>query len=114
MNEHVNLEYDEWIASMVSLRSRHTGLDNTVFVSAKFPGHRPRVKVAVDPPTHIDHHGRSASVAIDTGELLAGESLPPKVLARVREWLDINRDALLDYWEERIDTAELLERLRKL
>lgn len=104
---------NEWLASMPTFRKRTTGVDNSIFVSAKFPGHAPRIKVAIDPPTHIDRFGNSASVAIGDGAVLAGK-LPRSVLAQVRAWLDLNRDVLIDYWEQRIDDEELRERLQKL
>jgi len=53
---------EEAVADMVSYRKNVTGLDNTIFISVKFAQHAPRIKVAVDPPTHIDPFGSSASV----------------------------------------------------
>jgi hypothetical protein len=39
-----------------------------------------------------------AAVDIRTGEIIEG-SLPPKALAMVREWIEINRKDLLHMWE---------------
>ncbi|MCF0135562.1 MAG: DUF4160 domain-containing protein [Lachnospiraceae bacterium] len=39
-----------------------------------------------------------AAVDIHTGEVLDGY-LPPKVLAMVREWIDIHEKDLLDMWK---------------
>jgi hypothetical protein len=105
---------EELTADMVSFRKNVTGVDNTVFISVKFPGHAPRIKVAVDPPTHIDVFGNNASVAIADGKLLAGGKLPSNVQKQVETFLQMNRDVLLDYWEKRIDTAELRDRLLPL
>ena len=52
---------------MVPYRKSVTGLDNTVFISVKFPRHDPRINVAIDPPTHVDPAGNNASVTIDDG-----------------------------------------------
>jgi hypothetical protein len=103
----------EMIADMVSYRKNVTGLDNTVFISVKFAQHAPRIKVAVDPPTHIDPFGHSASVSIHDGCVVAGR-LPARVRDDVRGFIDLNREALLDYWEKRIDTDELRQRLAPL
>jgi hypothetical protein len=100
----------EMIADMVSYRKNVTGLDNTVFISVKFAQHAPRIKVAVDPPTHIDPFGDSAQVTIHDGRVVAG-SLSAGVHDDVRRFIDLNREALLDYWEKRIDTDELRQRL---
>jgi hypothetical protein len=96
----------QWIADMASYRKNATGLDNTIFISVKFAQHAPSIKVAVDPPTHIDPFGSSATVAIHDGSVVAGK-LPAHVVERVREFVALNREALLDYWEKHIDTDEL-------
>ena len=101
---------EEAVADMVSYRKNVTGLDNTIFISVKFPQHAPRIKVAVDPPTHIDPFGSSASVSIHDGSVVAGK-LPAHVVEHVREFVALNREALLDYWEKHIDTDELRRRL---
>ncbi len=107
------LAEEEMTAGMAAFRKNVTGVDNTIFVSAKFPRHVARIKVAVNPPTHIDRFGDNASVAIADGSVLAGE-LPPKVLKQVRQFLDLNQEALLAYWEQQIDDDELRSRLRKI
>jgi hypothetical protein len=103
----------EMIADMVSYRRNVTGLDNTIFISVKFARHAPRIKVAVDPPTHIDPFGSNAQVTIRDGCVVAG-SLSARVRDDVRSFIDLNREALLDYWEKRIDTDELRQRLAPL
>jgi hypothetical protein len=104
---------EELTADMVSYRKNVTGVDNTVFISAKFPQRGPRIKVATDPPTHVDPTGDNAVVSIIDGRILQG-SLPPKVNKQVQEFLRLNLDALLDYWEKRIDTDELGSRLQSI
>jgi Domain of unknown function (DUF4160) len=81
--------------------------------SAKVPQHVPRIKVAVDPPTHLERFGNNASVAIDDGSVFAGD-LPTRVHKQVRRFIELNRDVLLDYWEQRIDDDELKARLKKI
>ena len=102
----MNTDLEEIVADMVSFRKNVTGLHNTVFISVKFAQHAPRIKVAIDPPTHIDPFGDNASVAIRDGAVVAGK-LPAAVLESVRAFIALNRAALLDYWEKRIDTDEL-------
>lgn len=104
---------EELTADMVSFRKRDTGLDNTVFISVAFPRHTPRIKVAVNPATHVDPTGSNASVSIEDGSVLAG-TLPPDVQRRVSEFVKKNRRVLLDYWEKRIDTGELRDLLKKV
>jgi hypothetical protein len=106
-------EEEELTADMVSYRKNVTGLDNTVFISVKFPRHGPRIKVAVDPPSHVDPAGNNASVSLDDGRIVAG-NLPARTLEQVQRFIDINRDVLMDDWEKRIDTDELRQRLRAI
>jgi hypothetical protein len=98
------LAEEEITASTAAFQKSVTGVDNTIFIAAKFPRHVPRIKVAVDPPTHTDRFGDNASVAIEDGKILAGE-LPPK------RFLELNRDTLLAYREQQIDDDELRSRL---
>ena len=44
-------------------------------------------------PVHL-----MAAVEIQTGEILEGH-LPPKALAMVREWIELNREDLMLIWE---------------
>lgn len=108
-----HLAEEEITAEMVAYRKNVTGVDNTIFISTKVPRHVPRIKVAVDPPTHISRSGDNASVAIKDGTVLAGE-LPTKVCQQVKAFLDLNRDALLAYWDEQIDGEDLRLRLARV
>jgi antitoxin component of RelBE/YafQ-DinJ toxin-antitoxin module len=107
------LREEEIIAEMPAFRERTTGVSNTIFISAKVPRHVPRIKVAVDPPTHLNRFGDNASVAVADGITLEGK-LPSRVHRQVTRFLDLNRDVLIDYWEQRIDDDELRERLRSI
>ena len=107
------LREEEITAEMPAFREKTTGVTNTIFISAKVPRHAPRIKVATDLPTHLARFGKNASVAIGDGRVLAGE-LPSRVLKQVHAFLDLNRDVLIEYWEERIDDDELCERLRSI
>jgi Domain of unknown function (DUF4160) len=106
-------EEQEITAGMAAFRKKTTGVDNTIFISAKVQRHKPRIKVAIDPPTHLDRFGDNASVAIADGSVLAGK-LPSHVHKQVREFLDLNRDVLIEYWEQRIDDDDLRQRLKPL
>ena len=105
-------EADEEAADMVSLRSEKTGVDNTIFVSTKgYAQHAPRIKIAVDPPHTFNAAARSTSMAIRDYSI-KGEYLAPHIAEQAKQFIDRNREALLDYWECKIDTAQLIERLK--
>ena len=50
------------------------------------------------PHVHAIYGEDTAAFDINTGALLDGE-LPARASSMVREWIEINRDALLDMWE---------------
>ena len=99
---------------MVTYRKNVTGVDNTLFISPKVHArHAARVKVAINPPDTISPTSETASVIIHDGSVAAGE-VPPHLLDQVRRFIDLNKDVLLEYWEERIDTDQLRERLKAI
>jgi len=104
----------ELLEEMVSFRKNVTGVDNTVFISPKgFTQHAARIKLAIDPPDSIDPRSETASVAIDSGDIVAGE-VAAELLKQVRQFIQLNHDVLLDYWNYRVDTEELRERLKSI
>jgi hypothetical protein len=104
-------EADDEVEDMVSLRSEKTGIDNTIFISTKgYAQHAPRIKIAVDPPHTFNATSKSASMAIHDYSM-TGAYVAPHVVEQAKQFIDRNREALLDYWEHKIDTAELIERL---
>ena len=50
------------------------------------------------PHVHAVYGGNTAEIVIQTGEVYEGY-LPPKALAMVREWIEINKCELLLMWE---------------
>lgn len=50
------------------------------------------------PHLHARYQGEKVSVAIETGEVLAG-SFPEAKLRMLRVWMDIHREELLANWE---------------
>jgi hypothetical protein len=108
------VEANQKAEDTVSLRPERTGVENTVFVSTKgYAEHARRIKIAVDPPHTFNATSKSASMAIhDHG--ISGESLAPHIAEQAKRFIDLNREALLDYWDFRIDTAQLIERLKPI
>lgn len=50
------------------------------------------------PYIHVRYQGKHASVAIDDGEVLAGD-FPKKQLKLVQAWIEIHREELVADWE---------------
>ena len=104
----------ELLEEMVTYRKNVTGVDNTLFISPKgLTQHAPRIKLAIEPPDSINPNSVTASIAIDSGKVVAGD-VPTELLEQAQRFLDLNRDVLLDYWNYRIDTDELQKRLKSI
>ena len=50
--------------------------------------------------------------SLRTGERSAARQVAPHIAEQAKQFIDRNRQALLDYWECKIDTAQLVDRLR--
>lgn len=102
----------EVLNEMANLYFRTTGINTRIYISSKEPQHRPRIKV------YNSSNSESFSLSIeDEPKILAGDSsiVSPKILKQVIEWIPLNKDLLLYYWEHpEMDTVELLERIRKV
>jgi hypothetical protein len=109
-----DLAEEELLEEMVSYRKNVTGVDNTIFISPRGnTRHAPRLKLAINPPDSVDPRGETASIAIADGKVMEGRA-PPRLLEQVSQFIATNRDVLLDYWEYRIDTETLRQRLKSI
>ena len=105
---------EELLEHMASFRKDATGVDNTIWVSPKGrTRHAARIKVAINPPDTLNATSETASVAVHDGSVTQGR-IPSHVLRQVQEFVKINREVLNDYWEERIDTRQLDQRLKTI
>lgn len=104
----------EDIFHMTNLSPRMTGLPMSVWVSPRGNArHDVRIKVNMS-------HGRQMS--IDNTAVVALRPRPRVVTGRlssedrraITEWIELNSEAVIAYWNEEIDTDELLERLKLL
>lgn len=106
---------EQLLAEMVPFRKNVTGVDNTVFISPKGKTrHAAGIKLAIDPPDSINPQSATASFATSDGAIVEGEpgNIPPHMLAQARQFIGANREALLDFWDYRIDIEALRQRLQ--
>lgn len=79
----------------------HTGVSAPLWISCENSDRIPHVKAEAD--------GISFSVSINDQKLLSAEEnyyqISTTVLIQLQMWVRLNRQALLDYWKQRIDTA---------
>lgn len=101
------------LQEMVSYPKSVTGVSNVLFISTKgHARHGPRIKIAINPPNRIDPRSETASIRFD-GSIANGQ-IDAELLQQVRRFIEQNRSVLLDYWDYRINTEELRERLKAI
>jgi hypothetical protein len=103
------------LEAMASFGPHATGVSHAIFISPDVTGrHGPWIKVAIDPPLTFNVRTKTASISVPDGEHVAGESVPSALHKQLRQFVELNRDVLLAYWRQKIDTAELTGRLRSI
>lgn len=97
------------VADKANFYQNFTGVDAIIWVSPKYAGHKPRVKV-----TKGDD---SVSMSIeDEPEILAPKNpkLDVSVINAVKQWIGLNKETLIGYWDMEFDTSVLVSKLKKL
>ena len=98
---------------MANRYPRDTGLSMTVWVSQRgHASHDARIKVSLTPgKMDIDN---LVSVGIRPEPFRVTEGLANAEFEQIARWIKLNETALLAYWDEIIDTGELIGRLKKV
>jgi hypothetical protein len=107
------LAEEELLEEMGSYEKKHTGIDNIVFLSPRGrTKHAARIKVSIDPPDSFNpsSDAKRASIAIHDGSI-TGAYVPRDLYDRLIEFIRLNRETLLLYWDYRITTTQMEERL---
>jgi hypothetical protein len=100
--------------AMANLRPATTGLPMTIWVSERAGApHDVRVKVCTVHSSRM-LPASTASVAVRPQPRVAEGQLSPADFTVVSRWIALNETVLIDYWDGKIDTSELLARLQRL
>lgn len=102
------------ICEMANLFPRSTGLPVTVWISPKGEArHDVRVRANPNSGDRIDFEDAAVIAVRPSPRLLHGE-MPTHTYRKVSEWVSLNTDMLVDYWEGRLDTTEIGARLKRV
>jgi hypothetical protein len=98
---------------MANLSPRLTGLPMIVWISERGRArHDARVKVSLVHGRRV-HPNRTASVSVrPTVEIVAGPELDRHDMELVRQWIEMNREAIIAYWNGDLLTDEVIARLK--
>ncbi len=99
--------------AMTNLPPRRTGLPFVVFVSQRGGArHDVRVKICETPEYRPE---LAVSVALRPDVRVVSGALSAAALDALSRWIALNREALIDYWDGRIEyTEDLLALLKPL
>jgi hypothetical protein len=99
---------------MTNLSPRMTGLPMAVWVSPRGNArHDVRIKVNVTHGNKMNIEDTAVVAVRPAPRVLAGR-LSSEDRRAVVDWIRLNYDAIIGYWEEQLDTGQLLERLKTL
>jgi hypothetical protein len=103
---------EDW--AKVKLLPQRTGLPMTVWITQR-DGFRHDVRVKVS----RNHGGRglwpdAVSVAVRPVRVIPPGQLSAEDFRAVRAWIELNRDVIVDYWDDKVDIYDALPRLQKL
>jgi hypothetical protein len=95
---------------MANLFSKHTGLPFVVWISYRGGAqHDVRVKVSPGPkalPSEMASVAIRPNVRVVEGEMSASD------LSALTQWIALNRDVLIKYWDGDIDTKDALDEIQ--
>jgi hypothetical protein len=95
---------------MSNLFPKTTGLPFVVWISVRGnAGHDVRVRVAPGPKAQAND---MVSVAIRPEVRVVEGSMKPADLQLLSRWIELNRETIVQYWNEEIDTSDVIAALR--
>jgi hypothetical protein len=104
----------EDLFEMANLYPDTTGLPMTVWVSPRGNArHDVRIKVNMTRGNQMSITNTALVGVRPTPRIIAGQ-LSPEDAQAVFQWITLNLDALVAYWEGRTDTARLIQALQRL
>jgi hypothetical protein len=101
-------EQDEDLYLMSNVQPHESGLPFVVYISEKQGRHDVRVKVG-KPPNF------TASVSVQPDIKVVAGKLSERELALVRQWIELNRDVIIAYWEGKMASSrDVLNALKSI
>ena len=111
---------DEMLLEMATISQNTTGLDVIIWVTQSTGKHNlPRIKFQNNTATKIQINELiPISISDDPKILLKNNDLNKIKISQtqingIKQWIMKNKEILIDYWEEKITTDELFQKLKK-
>ena len=109
-------EFTESLFEMANVIKSRTGLNTMIWISTKEPSHGPRIKVQANRSDKIISHEMFIVTIEDMPEVIGDiGKLKAKDINKIKEFVILNKEVLLDYWNEKeLDIIKIIERLKKV
>lgn len=109
---HDNMSEEDILFEMSNLLPCSTGLKYTIWYGPKIAKHKPRIKVKLG-------DGKELSIQIEDHKVKGAiDKISSKDLENIFKWIDLNKEALLKYWneapEDKIDSMQMGKLLKPL
>lgn len=105
---------DDELFYMVNIRGRSSGLPMNIWIGPRgHARHAARIKVQMDHREQFDID-QLAVVSVEGDPQIIEGRLSAADLNRVRRYIALNRQAILDHWNEKTDGLELSSALKRL
>lgn len=106
---------DTAINEMANISKTSTKLPCKIYISDRLGvNHGPRIKVNAD---YSDKwSGKSFTITIANQPTVIGNTFKIREsdIEEIKDWVLLNKDILLQYWKEEIDTVQFIEKMRSL
>ena len=105
---------------MSNIGKSESGLPVNIYVSSGGSvnkKHSPRIKIMSNTSDKFDPYQTISIIMkkdITTDDVIGYARIEPKTLKKVREYVNLNYDALLAYWLDEISTSEMIKKLKSL
>ena len=100
---------EQRIAYMVNLRLEATGIDTVIWVDHKWPNHEPFI-MALTSLGKVSISIEDEPKVLEPDKLFDGDDI-----SAVIQWMCLNKDVLLDYWNNNLyPTSQMLRQIKKL
>jgi len=99
---------------MANLRPKDTGIDNYVIwiSSGEAVQHGPRIKIAKG--LKWDKKNNATLPLTGLPRIIGDIGVTQDEFSKIVEWINLNKDALMLFWNSELSTKEILELLKKI
>ena len=116
----IDILSEDDLFEMSNIRKNESGLPMNIYVSSGGSvnhQHGPRIKVMPTSANNMNPH-QTVSVMlkqnITSDDVVGYSQLSSDDLSEIRNYINLNYETLIQYWEDTISTAEMISKLKKL